>query len=251
MQSPAGIGSGHERDAHMRTRTRLWGEWTSGELLRAGDVGEMAVKVAHELKNPVSAVKALVQLGLRNPAESASHQRLALLEREVARMQEILVAYLSSPRPPGEAVPERVHLGPLVSEALSLLSARADRAGVRLSSRGDACLEGDPRRLREALVNLVANGIEATPPGGEVAVEVRAGADRVEIAVRDTGRGMAPETLRRLGRPFFTTRQDGTGLGVALALSAIAQHGGSLRYESQPGKGTTARATLPIPARAA
>ena len=99
--------------------------------------------------------------------------------------------------------------------------------------------------------DLVANAIEATPPGGEVVVEVRPSAGRAEIMVRDTGRGMPPETLRRLGTPFFSTREGGTGLGVVLARSAIALHGGSLDYESEPGRGTTARATLPSRAEAA
>jgi signal transduction histidine kinase len=145
----------------------------------------------------------------------------------------------------------RVHLGPLVSETLLVLSARADAAGVRLSSRGDAFVEGDPRSLEEALLNLVANGIEATPPGGEVVVEVSRDSDRIEILVRDTGCGISPETLSRLGTPFFTTREEGSGLGVALARSTIALHGGSLSYESEPGKGTTVRARLPSRTRAA
>lgn len=208
-------------------------------------------KVAHELKNPLSAVKALVQLGLRSPAEGASHPRLALIEREVTRMQELLRSYLSSCRPVEPMATARVRLGALVSETLRVLSARADAAGVRLSSRGDASVDGDPRRLEEALRNLVANGIEATPPGGEVVVEVRPDSNRIEILVRDTGRGIPPETLRRLGTPFFTTREEGTGLGVALARSAIALHGGSLTYESEPGKGTTVRARLPSRSRAA
>ncbi len=218
----------------------------------AADLGDrIGVKVAHELKNPLTAVKALVQLGLRNPAESPSHARLALVEKEIARMQEILKGYLSFTRPLEEVRLSRIELGPLVSDTLLLLSGRASEADVRLLARGDAAVEADPRRLREALLNLVANAIEATPPGGEVAVEVRPSGAQAEIAVRDTGRGMPPETLRRLGKPFFTTRQDGTGLGVALARSIIAQHGGSLRYESEPGKGTTVRATLPTRARAA
>jgi signal transduction histidine kinase len=212
---------------------------------------QMGAKVAHELKNPLSAMKALVQLGLRNPVEGPSHQRLALLEREVTRMQEILQSYLSSCRLPEVMATARVHLGPLVSETLLVLSARADAAGVRLSSRGDAFVEGDPRSLEEALLNLVANGIEATPPGGEVVVEVRPDSDRIEILVRDTGCGISPETLSRLGTPFFTTREEGSGLGVALARSTIALHGGSLSYESEPGKGTTVRARLPSRTRAA
>ena len=215
------------------------------------DLEQVGLKVAHELKNPLSALKALVQLGLRNPAEGPSHERLALLEREVMRMQEILQAHLSSGRPLEEMAPVRVHLGRLVSDTLLVLSARAEAARVRLSSRGDAFVDGDPRRLGEALLNLVANGIEATPPGGEVVVEVRSGIDRIEILVRDTGRGIPPETLSRLGTPFFTTREEGTGLGVALASSVMALHGGSLRYESELGKGTSVTAALPSRAPAA
>jgi signal transduction histidine kinase len=234
---------------------RTWGTWARAldeeteALERARDLEQAGIEMAHELKNPLAAVKALVQLGLRNPAERASHARLAVLEEEVTRMGEIVQRHLSSPRPVGHVAAACVRLAPIVSDTLRALSARADDAQVRLSSLGDACVEGDPRRLKEALLNLVANGIEATPPGGEVAVEVRPAAEQIEIVVRDTGRGMAPETLRRVGTPFFTTREGGTGLGVALARSAIALHGGSVRYESEPGTGTTVRATLPGPVR--
>ncbi len=215
-------------------------------LRRARGLGDqIGPEVVHELKNPLTAMKVLVQLGLRNPAESHSHARLAVIEKAVARMQEILNGYLSSTRPLEEADLSRIELGQLVSETLLLLSGQASEAGVRLLARGDAMVEADPRRLKEALLNLVANAIEATPAGGEVVVEARSSAGQAEIVVRDTGRGMRPETLRRLGTPFFTTREDGTGLGVMLARSAIALHGGSLRYESEPGKGTTVRATLP------
>lgn len=229
----------------MLTTIETRGEWTFEALGRARELEPAGVEVAHELKNPLSAVKALVQLGLRTPAESASHDRLRIIEREVTRMQEILLGYLSPTRPIGAVAPERIHLGVLVSDTLLVLSARAAEALVRLSSRGDACVEGDPRSLKKALFDLVANGIEATPAGGEVVVEVRPVADQIEITVRDTGRGMPPETLRRLGTPFFTTREQGTGLGVTLARAIIAQHGGSLGYESEPGKGTIVRAKLP------
>ncbi|HEU4385934.1 MAG TPA: HAMP domain-containing sensor histidine kinase [Anaeromyxobacteraceae bacterium] len=214
----------------------------------AGYPDDVGVEVAHELRNLLAGVKALVQLGRRNPAERASHARMAVVEEEIARAEELLDGCLSSGR---RLRRSSVELGPLVGDALQLLSGQASRAGVRLLARGGATVEADPRRLREALLNLVANAIQATPPGGEVVVEVRPSAAEAEIVVRDTGRGMSQETLGRLGTPFFTTRQDGTGLGVALARSAIALHGGSLRYESEPGKGTTARATLPRRARAA
>jgi two-component system, NtrC family, sensor histidine kinase HydH len=217
---------------------------TRTETFRASDA------LVHELKNALTAVKALVQLGSRNPTEAASHDRLALVERELTRMQETLQRHLSDRRLE-ELRPARVDLGALVSETLLLLSARANDARVRLLSHGEAIVEADPRRLTEALVNLVGNAIEATPPGGEVIVSVRACADEAEIVIRDTGRGMPAEMLHRLGTPFFTTREDGTGLGVVLARAVIALHGGALRYESEPGKGTTVTATLPSRARAA
>jgi signal transduction histidine kinase len=225
---------------------------TDLDVLAPGGNGDgVGMTVVHELKNSLAAVKALVQLGTRNPAEAASHERLAIIDRELTRMQETLQRYLSPGRPLEELRPTRIDLGRLVSDALVLLSARASDARVKLLARGGAVVEADPRRLEEALVNLVTNAIEATAPGGEVVVDVHARARDAEIVVRDTGRGMPAEVMRRLGTPYFTTREDGTGLGVVLARAVIALHGGSLRYESEPGKGTTVRATLPSGAEAA
>jgi signal transduction histidine kinase len=225
--------------------SRWRSEMAAEALVRVQSLEQVGSKVAHELKNPLTGVKALVQLGLRNPAEAASRERLEVVEREVTRMQEILQNYLSFSRPLQGVTPVRVELGPLVSETLVVLSSRADEARVRLYAQGNAAIEADPRRLKEALLNLVANAIEATPPGGKVEVEVRPGEQQAEIVIRDTGRGMAAETLRRIGTPFFTTRDEGTGLGVVLARSVITQHGGSMQYESEPGKGTRVLVALP------
>ncbi len=230
------------RQADLR---RFHSEVASDALTRAESLEQIGSRLAHELKNPLTGVKALVQLGLGNAAEGSSHERLELVHREVLRMQEILQNYLSFARPLQGLTPRHVRLGPLVSDTLLVLAARADDARVRLYAQGDASIEVDPGRLKEALLNLVANAIEATPPGGEVVVEVEPRGDEVEIAVRDTGRGMTAETLSRIGTPFFTTREGGTGLGVVLARSVIEQHGGSMCYESEPGKGTRVQVSLP------
>jgi signal transduction histidine kinase len=110
---------------------------------------------------------------------------------------------------------------------------------------GPTPVQGDPRRLKEALINLVANAIEATPNGGSVRVRVRGVGGDVALEVKDSGRGIAPEDLERLGTSFFTTRPNGTGLGVVLAQGVITQHGGSLAYASTVGHGTTATIMLP------
>jgi len=127
-----------------------------------------------------------------------------------------------------------------------VLAGRADSAGVTLALDGDPTpVQGDARRLKEALINLVANAIEATPNGGTVTLRLRAGNGEVTLDVKDSGRGIAPEDLERLGTSFFTTRPNGTGLGVVLAQGVITQHGGTLSYASSLGHGTTATIKLP------
>jgi two-component system sensor histidine kinase HydH len=220
-------------------------ELATHALARARRLEEVGAQVAHELKNPLTAVKALAQVGATAPAAEAREQ-FGVIEREVARMQEIIKDYLSFTRPIEDLHPERIDLGPLVEDVLAVLAARAQRAGVRENCRGDAAVTADPRRLKEALLNLVANAIEATPRGGEVEVDVERERGEARIVIRDTGGGMPPEVLARVGTPFFTTRESGTGLGVVLARSVFDQHGGAVRFESAPGRGTTVTATLPF-----
>ncbi|BDG02021.1 sensor histidine kinase [Anaeromyxobacter oryzae] len=230
------------QDAFLRSRE----DAARAALERARNLEEVGATVAHELKNPLTAVKALVQLGARNPAEAASRARLETVEHEITRMQDILQDYLSFSRPLRPLEPEALELGAVAEGVLAAVSARAEQGGVALGLSGSAVVDADPRRVEEALLNLVANAVEATPRGGRVEVEVAHVEGAAAIRVRDTGRGMAPEVLARVGTPFFTTRDGGTGLGVVLARAAFVQHGGTLRYESAPGRGTTAFATLPV-----
>jgi signal transduction histidine kinase len=213
------------------------------QLRRLQSVG---AKVAHELKNPLASIKGLCQLVARTPASERTQERLAVVASEIARMESILGEYLSFSRPLEDIDPEPIQLQALARDVLDVLDGRAINGGVALSLEGSAPnVHGDPRRLKEALINIVSNAIEATPAGGKVALSIKNGGGTVTLDVRDTGRGIAPENLERLGRSFFTTRAEGTGLGVVLAQGVINQHGGTLAYASQLGKGTTATITLP------
>ena len=214
------------------------------QLRRLQSVG---AKVAHELKNPLASIKGLCQLVARAPDSERTQERLAVVASEISRMETILNEYLSFSRPLEDLHPEQMDIAALGRDVLDVLAGRADQAGVTLTIDGPSSpVQGDPRRLKEALMNLVANAIEATPNGGTVQLRVRpSGNGGVTLEVKDTGRGIAPEDLERLGTSFFTTRPNGTGLGVVLAQGVIAQHGGSLAYSSTPGKGTTATVTLP------
>jgi signal transduction histidine kinase len=213
---------------------------------RARDLEQVGASLSHELKNPLQAIKILVQLSAREVKEADARERLRVAETEVERMQALIKDYLSFSRPFDKLQPEEIDLGALADEVIAVLSVRAGSTGVSLERRGDARVIADPRRLREALHNLIANALDFSPRGSTVEVEIGESSGRARIAVRDSGSGMSKETLARLGTPFFTTREGGNGLGVALARAACAQHGGSLDYESAPGKGTTAIATLPL-----
>jgi signal transduction histidine kinase len=225
-----------------RTREEI----VSRELARAREMEQVGLKLSHELKNPLAAIKGLVQLSARQACDPDSAEQLRVVAAEVDRMEGILKEYLSFSRPVEALQPQPVALGSLADEVLSLMDARAATAGVILCRRGEALIEADPRRIKDAIFNLVGNAVEATPLGGRVEIEIESEDSAVRIAVRDSGRGMAPEVLDRLGTPFFTTRAEGTGLGVVTARATFAQHGGSLVYTSAPGRGTTAVGTLPL-----
>lgn len=206
----------------------------------------VGAKVAHELKNPLASIKGLCQLVARTPESERTQERLAVVASEISRMETILGEYLSFSRPLEDLAPTAIDLRAVTQDVMDVLAGRAEQAGVTLKLEGAATpVEGDPRRLKEALINLVSNAIEATPNGGRVTLDLKTLKEGVMLEVRDTGRGISPEDLERLGTSFFTTRPNGTGLGVVLAQGVIAQHGGQLRYSSAVGSGTTATITLP------
>lgn len=213
---------------------------------RARDMEQLAAKLSHELKNPLTAIKGLVQLTARGAHDSDSREQLRVVATEVDRMEAILKEYLSFSRPVHALRPATVRLGALADDVLSAMEGRAATAGIALRRRGDAAVDVDPRRVTDALFNLLGNALDATPQGGTVEIQIDEMDHMARIAVRDSGRGMPKDVLERVGTPFFTTREEGTGLGVAVARATFAQHGGSLVYASEPGRGTTALGTLPL-----
>ena len=214
------------------------------QMCRLQSVG---AKVAHELKNPLASVKGLAQLLARGASDPRTRERLDVVQGEIARMETILAEYLSFSRPLEDLKPVRIALHEVVADAVAVVGGRAEHAGLALVvDAAPVALVADPRRLKEALLNLLANAIEATPAGGTITARTRAGADGGGvIEVTDTGRGIKPDELDRLGTSFFTTKGSGTGLGVVLASTVVAQHGGTIHYASTPGRGTTVTVRLP------
>lgn len=224
---------------------------------RMRSLEQVGSKVAHELKNPLAAVKSLLQLegeaiaagrdgAASRPDVERSRKRLEVMSREVERMEVVLRDYLSFSRPLEDLRVGALDLAEVADAVVLLLEGRAAAAGVRLQRTGEGVrMGGDARRLEEALLNVAANAIEATAAGGAVTIHTEHRDGRAAILVQDTGKGMSAAILEKVGTPFFTTRREGTGLGVALARAALAQHGGRLEYASRPGEGTIVTLALP------
>jgi signal transduction histidine kinase len=214
----------------------------------------IAARLAHEVKNPLAAIKGLSTHMARSASDPKAAERLAIVAAEADRLQGIVDGFLSFSRGLDD-----LQLGPVVPHALArelvlLLETRAADSGVKLEAKGseELVLNADGRKLRQALLNLVLNAMQASPSGEIVTIEVaKCCAGAACIKVIDRGQGMSAEVLDRIRRPYFTTKEGGTGLGVAVARGLIEQHGGQLHYESRPGKGTTVTIDLPACAGAA
>ncbi len=215
----------------------------------------IAARLAHEVKNPLAAIKGLSTHVARSAEDPKVKERMGIVAGEAERLQEIVEGFLSFSRGLDE-----LSIGPtkpyeIARELTLLLETRAADAGVTLEVRGsrELTVEADGKKLRQALLNLVLNAMQASSRGSTVALEVAksCGDGAAVIRVLDRGAGMTPEILDRIRKPYFTTKEKGSGLGIAVARGIIEQHGGALRFESTSGRGTTATVILPSCARAA
>jgi signal transduction histidine kinase len=248
---------------------RLRRRWIEGEVRREIDqtldrerrelagshsrsMEELSASIAHEIRNPITAAKSLLQqIGEDpEPRENQAYARVAL--EELARVERSVSHLLRYAREEEMRVAE-LRMVDVVDAALALCQERIARAGVELRRETDAegRLRGDAEQLRRAVANLLANALDAleaarTPaPRIDVALGENLAGTQVWLRVRDNGPGLDAEALARLFRPFHTTKADGTGLGLALTKKLVEAHGGSIEAHSEPGAGAEFLITLP------
>ncbi len=241
-------------DAHAETAATLdvMRRTTLDEAAsRMREVEQVGARVAHEVKNPLAAIKALLQLVVKPASEGAAvdertRTRLGVALGETERVETIVRDYLAFSRPLSDLRTHPTNLLQLCREVVDILEARARERGVALGATGAPLEWGvDPRRIREALLNLADNAVQATPRGGRCELSVAAVGGDAVVMVRDDGPGLPPEIAKAPGTPYATTRPGGTGLGLTLARAAVEQHQGTLRFESGLGRGTIVTMTLP------
>jgi signal transduction histidine kinase len=211
----------------------------------------MAARLAHEVKNPLAAIRALSTHMARSATDAKTAERLAIVAAEAERLQSIVDGFLSFSRGLDDLKLAPVKPHEVARELAVLLETRAAEAGVVLDVSGDPglTLDADARKLRQVLLNVVLNAIQASPRGATVRVTFGVESEGARITVHDDGMGMTPEVLERIRKPYFTTKEGGTGLGVAVARGLVEQHGGRLEFKSASGRGTTVTITLPMKAK--
>ncbi|MFO0864892.1 MAG: ATP-binding protein [Gemmataceae bacterium] len=227
------------------------------EVIRAEQlaaVGQLAAGVAHEIRNPLTSIKMLVQAGLQEDSPlGLAGDDLRVIEQEIRRMERSLQSFLDFARPP-KAVRRPMMLMPMLHSVIALLQGRAQKQRVEMrveSTSDDIQLVADEEQLRQVVVNLALNALDVMPNGGAIHLSVRRDdSGRVYIRVADTGPGIPSEILPRLFQPFVSSKETGLGLGLVVSKRIIEDHGGNLEAENRPQGGARFLITLPTGADA-
>jgi signal transduction histidine kinase len=241
-----------EKNATLAQLNRLLADMQvdNASKVRLATLGQLAAQLAHEIGTPLSSVSGHIQLGLlQRDLPAALRERLEVSAREVERISKIVRDYLDSTRP---LEPERhaTQLPRLLEEAVELVRGTSPAPRATVTCDVDPTLGAvvtDPGLLRQIVVNLVSNALDAVDRAGRVSIVAAAENADVLITISDTGHGIAPDDLRRIFEPFYTTkgRGKGTGLGLAICRQLTAALGGSISVQSQPGQGSTFYVRLP------
>ncbi len=216
---------------------------------RLAAVGQLAAGLAHEIRNPLASMSGSIELLAGNARLDDKDRRLMqIVLRESERLELLVRDFLNFARPKQTEL-ARVTLAPLVEEVLQVFEGSAKHA-LSLSREldGGAAVRGDEAQLRQVLWNLLRNAADAVSSGGEVKVGVLARDGEVRLEVKDTGVGIGPEERARIFEPFFSTKERGSGLGLATVHRIIEAHGGRIELESEPGRGSTFSVILPAAA---
>jgi signal transduction histidine kinase len=212
-------------------------------------VGELAAEMAHEFKRPLASIRTAVSL-LQQEYELGEGGRdvLKAVNGQLEHLHETMQDLFALAKPVVLA-DEAVGLSDILDDALLELGGLPSTQGVeihRAYGHGGLRVQGDARRLRQAFLNVLANGAEAMAPGGgHLTVSTTVRGDAVEVAITDTGHGLEPEQVERALKPFYSTKPLGTGLGLPLVARIVSAHQGGMAIESRPRRGTTVRITLP------
>ncbi len=223
-----------------------------GRQERLSELGNLAATVAHEIRNPLNSISMGLQ---RLTAEFSPTQDqdqysrfLELMQGEVRRLNSIVEQFLSLARPL-DLKPEELRIEEILTELSTLVGGDPRQSKVQFRVVAPADLppvRADRNYLKQLVLNLVLNGVQAMPDGGTITLEASAKDHSLHLTVADSGTGIAPDALPKIFEPYFTTKTKGSGLGLAIARRIVEAHGGQIAVDSEPGQGSRFQITLPL-----
>ncbi len=222
---------------------------------KLASLGMLATGVAHEIRNPLTAIKAWLFIQQKHlEPNSPERTEAEIIGTEITRLERIVKDVLMFARP-SEPILETVPADAPMQQVQTLLGPQLQKSNIQLVLEGasDACIRVDQQQIQQVLINLVQNAADSIGQNGTVSLRVRTGTKRLSdragdvviLEVSDTGKGITPQVEKRLFDPFFTTKEGGTGLGLSIAARIVEKHGGALQYQTQVNRGTTFGVMLP------
>lgn len=230
-------------------------EINNRRLENLASLTNLAAAVAHEIKNPLAAISIHVQLLRKNlklcaqEINTKAQKHLDVVQEEIERLNKIVVDFLFAVRPlQCEFAP--VQINDLIQNLVSTFQEEFTAAGISFFSQLDdtvPAIQADERFLRQALMNILTNAKAAMlPGGGTVSIYTHCDQEKVYISISDTGKGIPPDVLHKIFEPYFTTKPDGSGLGLTMTYKVMKEHSGDIQVHSEVGKGTRFTLILPI-----
>jgi two-component system, sporulation sensor kinase A len=220
------------------------------EFLRKSEklsvVGELAAGVAHEIRNPLTSLKGFVQL--MQTSNGGNPRYLEIMQAELERINFIVSEFLMLSKPQViHFQAKQIEL--IMKDVIALLDTQAILSNIQFNLACDEeglFIQCEENQLKQVFVNLLKNAMEAMPQGGEIKVSLKHAGNKVKILITDQGCGIPPEQIQKLGEPFYTTKEKGTGLGMMVSFKIVEAHKGTIRIESEMGTGTTVELVFPL-----
>ncbi|MGD6780481.1 ATP-binding protein [Sutcliffiella horikoshii] len=207
-------------------------------------IGELAAGVAHEIRNPVTVLKGFVHLLSK---ESREKEFFTIMDKELERINQITNEFMALAKPQAIKI-KRQNLKELIQEVCIFLESEAFIHQVVMEVvhfEEYIWLECEPNQIKQVLINLIKNGMEAMPDGGKITIDTQVVDGYVNLVIKDEGNGIPEEVINKVGQPFFTTKEQGTGLGLMVSMKIIENHGGQLTIQSEEKVGSTVEILLP------
>ncbi|HZG16650.1 MAG TPA: PAS domain-containing protein [Candidatus Bathyarchaeia archaeon] len=208
--------------------------------------GQLAAGIAHEIRNPLTAIKGFLDMMLQG--QKLKDQYLGIMKSEINRIEAILNELLMLAKPQDMKVQDK-NLQDILLQVVLLLETEAHMKNVTITTRleeNSLIIKCDENQIKQVFINFIKNAIEAMPAGGEIVVSTQSYEGYALIQVADQGLGIAEDMMEKVGQPFYTTKERGTGLGLAVSFTIIENHQGKVTVTSEIDKGTTFLVTLPL-----